>query len=117
MDCTNLLGIGLDNMAQLIFADKHDLVFSIEAFNKNITRLTNQLWKVIPMRENNEDWKKQLETVLIEINGLNELFFSYSNFLQLVSKIEGLISSEVSFELYRKTVFEAINLLQELKRK
>ena len=41
MGYTSLLGIGLDNMAQLIFADKHDLVFSIEAFNKNITRLTN----------------------------------------------------------------------------
>jgi len=26
------------------------------------------------MRENNEDWHKQLETVIIEIAGLNEIF-------------------------------------------
>ena len=29
-----------------------------ELFEKNITRLTNQLWKLIPMRENEENWKK-----------------------------------------------------------
>jgi hypothetical protein len=28
------------------------------------------LWKLIPMRENNEDWEKQLNTVIIEIAGL-----------------------------------------------
>ena len=28
---------------------------------KEITRLTNQLWKLIPMRENEEDWHKLLK--------------------------------------------------------
>jgi hypothetical protein len=37
-------------------------------------RLTNQLWKLIPMRENEEDWKRQLESVTLEIVGLNEIF-------------------------------------------
>ena len=55
---------------------KYDFGVSIEDFNKNIKRLTNQLWKLIPMRENEEDWKKQLDTVLIEIAGLNELFIN-----------------------------------------
>ena len=40
----------------------------------NIRRLTNQLWKLIPMREHEEDWLKQLDTVIIEIAGLNEIF-------------------------------------------
>ena len=30
--------------------------FSKESIDKNIGRLTNQLWKLIPMRENNENW-------------------------------------------------------------
>lgn len=64
------------------------------------------------MRENEEDWQRQLETVLIEITGLNQLF-SYAGFLILLSKLEGLSEcSEMSFETYRKTVFECINLLQ-----
>lgn len=67
------------------------------------------------MRENEEDWRKQLNTVTLEIVGLNEIFLSYPQFLQLLSKLEGLQKSEdVEFDLYRKTIFEAINLLQEI---
>ena len=67
------------------------------------------------MRENNENWRKQLDTVRLEIAGLKEIFLSYPQFLQLLSKLEGLYAlEEVEFDLYRKTVFEAINLLQEI---
>lgn len=67
------------------------------------------------MRENNEDWLKQLDTVINEIVGLNEILLSRPQFLQLLSKLEGLRVEEYAFEFYRKTVFEAINILQELK--
>ncbi len=71
------------------------------------------------MREHNEDWKKQLDTVSIEIAGLNSLIvedFS-SQFLQLLLKLEGLKQQlDINFEVYRKTVFEMINLLQGLKQ-
>lgn len=66
------------------------------------------------MREHEEDWSRQLETVIIEIAGLNEIFIHQSQFMQLLSKLEGLKVQETSFELYRKTVFESISLLQEL---
>jgi hypothetical protein len=46
-----------------------------------VKRLTNQLWKLIPMRENNEDWRKQLDTVTLEVVGLNEIFLSFPQFL------------------------------------
>lgn len=81
---------------------------------KNIKRLTNQLWKLIPMRENEEDWQKQLNTVIIEIAGLNEIFIQNPQFLQLLSKLEGLRVVEVDFNKYRKTIFESLELLQEL---
>ena len=95
---------------------KYGFKFSEEVLNKSVIRLTNQMWKLIPMRENNEDWQKQLNTVIIEIAGLNEIFISDPQFLQLLSKLEGLKLVEVDFSLYRKTVFEAINLLQEIKK-
>lgn len=85
-------------------------------FQVDINRLTNQLWKLIPMRENSEDWKSQLETVLIEIVGLNEIFNFDERYLILLSKLEGIKSSEVSFFTYRKTVFESITLLREIAR-
>ena len=65
------------------------------------------------MREHEEDWQKQLNTVILEIAGLNEIFMS-PQFLQLLSKLEGLRVQEVNFELYRKTIFESISLVQEL---
>lgn len=69
------------------------------------------------MRENEENWHKQLDTVTLEVVGLNEIFLSYPQFLQLLSKLEGLQKSEdIEFDLYRKTIFESINLLQEINR-
>jgi hypothetical protein len=38
--------------------DKYGMFFPNEVINTNIKRLTNQLWKLIPMRENQEDWNK-----------------------------------------------------------
>lgn len=93
--------------------DKYSIGFDAEVIEKDVQRLTNQLWKLIPMREHNEDWGKQLDTVIIEIAGLNEIFMG-PVFLQLLSKLEGLKVKDTTFELYRKTIFESINLLQEL---
>lgn len=67
------------------------------------------------MREHEEDWEKQLDTVILEIAGLNEIFIT-PHFLQLLCKLEGLRAQETNFELYRKTIFESISLLQELNR-
>lgn len=94
----------------------NNIGFSKEVIEKNIARLTNQLWKLIPMREHKENWQKQLETVVIEVVGLNEIFSSSPQLLQLLSKLKGLQIEETEFETYRRTVFESINLLQELKK-
>lgn len=88
-----------------------------ELFEKNVTRLTNQLWKLIPMRENEENWTKQLKTVIIEIAGMNELLIYKSEGFQLLTKLEGMLQIQsMPFDLYRKTVFECISLLQGLKK-
>lgn len=65
------------------------------------------------MRENGEDWDRQLETVIIDIAGKDQIFLHNSCFLQLLSKLEGLRVVDVDFSIYRKTVFECINLINE----
>ena len=68
------------------------------------------------MRENEENWEKQLDTIIIEIAGLNEIFVYQPQFLQILSKLEGLkVNKDLDFQIYRKTIFEIINLLQEFK--
>lgn len=66
------------------------------------------------MYEHNENWQKQLDTVILEIAGLNEIFLYEPQFLQILSKLEGLkIIENLEFQFYRKTIFEILNLLQE----
>lgn len=90
---------GFDVSNEIILADKK--------------RLINQLWKVLPMNENGEDWKKQLQTVIDEMVGLNKIFKEELNFLILLSKLEALFEID-DFQDFRKTIFESISLLGDL---
>ena len=110
MDSISLTGLF---QQKTVLLNKYDIDFTYEDIDANVKRMTNQLWKLIPMREHEEDWQKQLDTVVLEIVGLNEIFIG-PLFLQMLSKLEGLRVTETNFELYRKTVFECISILQEL---
>lgn len=90
---------------------KYGYVFDDNVIKVDIKRLINQLWKLIPMRENNEDWQSHLRVVIEEISGLS-IIFDELDFLILLSKLEGL-TTEVceDFMIYRKTVFRCIDLL------
>ena len=95
---------------------KYDVSFDKEVLKATSLRLTNQLWKLIPMKEKEEDWQKQLNTVLIEVVGLGQIFQTDPQLLCLAAKLEGLLELEdIPFSLYRKTVFECISLIQGLK--
>ena len=112
MEFISLTGQSSEKKAPL--DNKYGIVILEEEVKKNTQRLINQLWKLIPMRENNEDWEKQLITVTIEIAGLKEIFSDGAAILQLLSKLEGLRVVDTTFELYRKTIFECISLIQGL---
>lgn len=97
--------------------DNYGIDIASESIERNITRLTNQIWKLIPMKENNENWEKQLDTVNLEIAGLGIMFASKPQFLTLRAKLEGIKEKpEISFEIYRKTVFECLTLLTDVRK-
>lgn len=81
-------------------------------------RLTNQIWKLIPMKEHGENWRSQLYSLLEEIAGLGEIMQinEDENFLILLCKLEGLDSkyAKDDFMIYRKTVFKCIDLLSKV---
>lgn len=91
---------------------KYGFIIPIEVLLADKRRLINQIWKLIPMRENNEQWEEQLNTLIEEVCGLHEVLSGEPDFLILLSKLEGL-KSEVcnDFMMYRKTVFRCIDLL------
>ena len=87
--------------------------YDIELVKTDLHRLVNQIWKLLPMRENEENWQKQLYTVLNELHGLHKLFGVQLDFLILLSKLEGLTQVD-NFMSYRLIVFSSISLLTEL---
>lgn len=91
----------------------HNAEFKDSIIISDLRRLINQIWKLLPMRENNEDWQKQLDIVLIELYGLHAMFGDQLDFLILISKLEGL-QEVINFDTYRTTVFSAITLLTDL---
>lgn len=93
----------------------NDITVDNNAVLSDLQRLINQIWKLIPMRENNENWKVQIEGVIIEIIGLREIFPKDLDFLIVLSKLEGLLAYETTFLKYRTEVFTIINKMGELK--
>jgi len=49
-------------MAQLFL--KYGVSIDKESFSINIKRIINQLYKILPMREEGKDWQKPLETLI-----------------------------------------------------
>lgn len=92
---------------------KYNSYFSEEIVQTDLRRLINQIWKLLPMKEKEEDWEKQLSSVLIELHGLQQMFDDQLKLLILLSKLEGLVFAE-DFMSYRLTVFGAISLLTEM---
>lgn len=92
---------------------KYNSCFDEKVVQTDLRRLVNQIWKLLPMREKEEDWEKQLSSVLIELHGLQDMFDDQLKLLILLSKLEGLTSTE-DFMTYRLTIFGAISLLTEI---
>lgn len=88
-----------------------------DAVQHNLYRIGNQIFKLLPMREEDKDWRKPLETLIVELLGMGSLFSEQKTFLTLASKLEGLkVSSDIDFFLYRRVIFECCGLVDELKK-
>lgn len=110
----NLTGLLWQRIA-LQKMDKYEINFQPSVKEKDLQRLINQLWKLIPMRENKEDWRNHLNIIIEEIAGLVKLYNNQIEGLILMSKLEGLTSSVCDdFMIYRKTVFRCIDLLAQM---
>lgn len=98
---------------------KYGSIVDNSAISSNIQRLINQTYKLLPNREEGLDWKKPLETILEEFSGMDSLFLKKQETLfSLLCKLEGLLKldKEEDFQLYRRTIFECLSLMNQLKQ-
>lgn len=99
---------------------KYDIEISNEALCSNLKRITNQIYKLLPNREEGIDWETPLSTIMEELAGMNRLLFDQQDmFISLLSKLEGLftLQEENDFFLYRRTIFECLSLVNGLIKK
>lgn len=99
---------------------KYGAEFDVIIINKCLKRITNQIYKLLPYREEGVDWQKPLGTILEEISGLNNLLlFRSEDTFSLLCKLEGLflLTREEDFNLYRRTIFECLGLINDLGAK
>ena len=96
---------------------KYNIEIDTAAINENIKRLTNQIYKLLPNREENIDWQTPLSTIIEELGGMSRLLENHDVLFTLLCKLEGLytLTEENDFFLYRRTIFECLNLLSTLK--
>ena len=98
---------------------KYNLSFSEEIIDKDIKRIINQIYRLLPLREEKQDWQKPLQTIIEQLVGLQKLFLKEQEqlFLILLCKLEGMkiLVEQEHFPLYRRTIFECLNLLSEMR--
>lgn len=87
------------------------------AIAANLKKLTNQIYKLLPNREEKEDWITPLTTIIEELRGMDRLVDDYETLFALLCKLEGLftLTNDEDFFLYRRTIFECLNLITTLK--
>lgn len=95
----------------------YDIDIDNRAIDNNLVRLQSQIFKLLPMREEHQEWNKPLETIILELLGMQGLFSNLEYLVALVCKLQGLIemSDEADFMLYRRTIFECCGLIDKIR--
>lgn len=100
--------------------DKYNINFSQGIIRNDIKRIINQVYKLLPMREQESDWEKPLQTIIEQLVGMKRLFLGWQeqSFLILICKLQGMfeLTQSVDFSIYRRTIFECLSLLGDMKK-
>lgn len=98
--------------------NKYNLEVSNDTLAKSLKRIINLVYKLLPMREEGNDWEKPLETIIEELVGMNRLIVDLqSDLFPIICKLEGLFSLQnpQDMSLYRRIIFECLSLLSKIK--
>lgn len=98
---------------------KYGIVINDDSVQRNLKRLTNQIYKLLPEREEELDWRSPLNTIILELAGMDRLLIDQHDILfPLLCKLEGLLilTQPEDFYMFRRTIFECLSLMSNLKK-
>lgn len=95
---------------------RYGMEFSVETEKNYKKLLINMIYKLLPIREEEKDWQKYLDSLVLEIHGFVNLFDQVDELaiIRILSKLEGLkdLTKKEDFYNYRKIVLECTNLVK-----
>ena len=98
---------------------KYNINFADNIVKEDLKRVINQVYKLLPTREQGNEWKKPLQTIIQQLAGMKRLFLGWQeeSFFILLCKLEGMhnLVEEKDFILYRRTIFECLSLLGDIR--
>ena len=106
----------LNNSAILL---SNEISIQAEAVDFNLKRIINQVYKLLPMREEKRDWEKPLQTLIEELSGMKRLIVGQDDlFFLILCKMEGLFSlnKQEDMNTYRRIIFQCLGLLNDLNK-
>ena len=97
---------------------KYNIEFDNDAIKKNIDRITNQIFKLLPSREEGGDWETPLQNLILEITGMKSLWCDQPDLFSLLCRLEALLTlkEEDEFLAFRKLIFECLGLMNQIKK-
>ena len=97
---------------------KYDININDEVILKSLDRITNQIFKLLPLREEGGDWETPLNNLIVEIVGMDRLLEKQFYFFSLLCKMEALLTltEETDFLQFRKVIFECLGLMGNIKK-
>ena len=95
------------------------VIINKESIDFNLKRIINQVYKLLPMREEGRDWEKPLQTLIEQLSGMKRLIDGQDDlFFLILCKMEGLFSlnRNEDMTIYRRIIFECLGLLNTLEQ-
>ena len=94
------------------------ITISGDVYKQHLSKLINQVYKLLPTREEDKDWQKPLETILEEFAGMKQLVIGQDQlFFTILCKLRGLtyLNRPEDMVTYRRVILELLSLLNMLK--
>lgn len=103
-------------LISIIMISVYDIEVDNNAVRHNLKRLQSQVFKLLPMQEEGQECSKPLETIILELLGMQGLFSTLEPLVTLICKLQGLkeLDGDENFMLYRRTIFECCGLLDKV---
>lgn len=97
---------------------KYDVDIDNQNIRKHLDKITNLIYKLLPIREEGKEWKPLLNNLITELVGMDRIMLDHADFFPLICKLESLLilTEENDFLVFRRIIFECLELINNIKR-